>query len=123
MQTYLSSKKTSQAGMSLFSVETLHKYWHLKNHPLYDGVVGNIIHDSSSIKKNPSNSRITIDQYQKIIFPSNRRIRYTNLQSTFDKLSDIVNDCPHLYKKALLQLNNMLIATKQKKNNHMKRMK
>ena len=104
--------KTSQAGMSLFSVETLHQYWHLKNHPLYDGVVGNIIHDSSSIKNNPSNSRITIDQYQKIIFPYNRRIRYTNLESTFDKLSDIVNDCPHLYKKTLLQLNNMLIAAK-----------
>ena len=34
-----------------------------------------------------------------MIFPSNRRIRYANLQSTFDDLSDIVNDSPHLYKK------------------------
>ena len=43
--------KTSQNGMSLFAVETLHPYWHFQNHPLYNGVVGNIVFDSSSIAK------------------------------------------------------------------------
>ena len=39
--------KTSQNDMSLFAVETLHPYWHLQNHPLYNDVVGNIIFDST----------------------------------------------------------------------------
>lgn len=91
--------KTSQNGMSLFAVETLHPYWHLQNHPLYNGVVGNIVFDSSSLTKNPTVSKIFVSDCQKLFFPSNRRVRFSNLQSLFSELSEVANDCPHLYKK------------------------
>ena len=60
--------KISQNGMSLFTVETLHPYWHLQNRLFYNGDVGNIVFDSSSIMTNQTVSKISVINYQKLVF-------------------------------------------------------
>ena len=71
--------KTSQNCMSSFTVETFHPYWCLPKCPLYNGVVGNIVFDSLSIMTNLTDSKTSLSDYQKLIFPTNQRVRFLNL--------------------------------------------
>ena len=70
---------TSQNCMSLFTVETFHPYWCLPKCPLYNGVVGNIVFDSLYIMTNLTDSKTSLSDYQKLIFPTNQRVRFLNL--------------------------------------------
>ena len=79
--------KIYQTEISLFTVETLHPYWYLKNRLLFDSVVDNDTFDSFAVRKNPTENKISISDNQTLVLPTNRRVRFSNLQSLFNDVS------------------------------------